>query len=140
MALESAVDAEHTAMIEALLQAAADATQDIREAAADGHLGVLISLVKLGPGAEMARKHIIEAGGTALHHAVKAGHQAVVHLPLANGAGVDLKSLGPWSPALVLTVLSENTAIAQLILASSADIDAASGTFHHDTRHDLRCP
>lgn len=137
LALQSAVDAGNTAMIEPLLQAGADATEiDIAEAAAEGYLDVLTSILQSGASAETMPSFVLR--GTALQLAAKRGHEAVVDLLLARGADVNAP---PYyyhghthgGTAVQFAIAGGHMAVTKRLIDAGADVNAPSSSKYSDT-------
>lgn len=136
-ALQKAVDAGDTALIQPLLQNGADASRiDIRIAALEGHLEVLRSILQSGalvgvypssPNENEETHSRLGGAFTALQLAARHGHQAVVELLLAKGADINERakyaSHKTGATALSFAVAGEDLAITKRLIDAGAEVN-----------------
>ena len=97
-----------------------DASAEIQEAARDGNLAKIQTLLKDAPGLVSSKD---DFGMTPLHFAASSGRKDAAELLLASRASVNAKDNNGWTPLHMAAVYGHKE-IAELLLANHADVNA----------------
>uniref|UniRef100_A0A672S6V6 Uncharacterized protein n=1 Tax=Sinocyclocheilus grahami TaxID=75366 RepID=A0A672S6V6_SINGR len=63
------------------------------------------------------------SGSCALHWAAAGGHLPVLHHLMQDGCEVDVRDDASWTPLMIVSVMTGDTAVASLLITAGADVN-----------------